>query len=51
METFIVLVILLAVVFLAARSIYRTRKRGGCSGNCANCPSCSGRHSVSKPSE
>lgn len=42
--TVVVLLLLAFAVFLAARSLYRTRKRGGCagcSGSCgkADCPS------------
>lgn len=38
MGTFIVLAILVAVVGLAIRSIWKKhRSHTGCSGNCANC--------------
>ena len=41
MGTVIVLAILAVVVFLAARSIYMDRKKGGgCSGNCGSCGGC-----------
>lgn len=42
MATLIVGGVLLAVVALAARSIWKQRKKGGCGGNCSGCPhSCS----------
>lgn len=42
MGTFIVLVILAAVVFFAARSIYRDKKAGKalCGGDCSKCKGC-----------
>ena len=39
----IVILVLLAVVALAVRSILRDRKQGGCSGDCAHCGNCHGR--------
>ncbi len=37
----IVIAILAVVVFFAARSLYRSHKRGGgCSGDCGNCKGC-----------
>lgn len=37
----IVVAILAAVVVLAARSLWRTRKSGGgCNGDCGNCRGC-----------
>lgn len=44
----IVILVLLAVVALAVRSILRDRKQGGCSGDCAHCGCCHGQ-SVQKP--
>lgn len=39
--TILVLAVLAAVVFLAARSLWRDHKRGGhCSGNCGSCRGC-----------
>ena len=42
MGTFIVLVGLVAVVFLAARSIYKDKERGKalCGGDCSKCRGC-----------
>ncbi len=36
----IVLLALAAVVFLAARSLWKNRKKGGCGGDCAHCGGC-----------
>lgn len=45
LQTMIVLVIVIALVGLALRSIIRSRKRGdgccGCSGGCCGCSGCS----------
>ncbi len=38
----LVIIALLAVaVFFAVRSIRKTKKKGGCTGNCASCGCCS----------
>ena len=39
--TILVLTVLAAVVFLAARSLWKTHKQGGhCTGNCGACRGC-----------
>ncbi|MDO5424727.1 MAG: FeoB-associated Cys-rich membrane protein [Eubacteriales bacterium] len=42
MGTFIVLLIVAALVFLAGRSMYRDKKqgKGSCGGNCSQCHGC-----------
>lgn len=36
----IVIAVLAAVIGLAVRSLWRSRKTGGCSGDCASCGGC-----------
>jgi len=36
----IVFLVLAAVIFLAARSVWNSRKKGGCGGDCAHCCGC-----------
>ncbi len=36
----VVILILAVVVFFAARSVWKGRKRGGCDGDCARCGGC-----------
>ncbi|MCI7736709.1 MAG: FeoB-associated Cys-rich membrane protein [Clostridiales bacterium] len=40
MATAIVLITLVAVLFLLARSLVRGRRSGGCGGGCAGCSGC-----------
>ena len=40
MANFIVIAILAVVVFFAARSVYKSAKRGGCCGDCSACGGC-----------
>lgn len=37
MSTLIVGIIVLAIVGLAAKSVYKQHKEGGCGGSCASC--------------
>ncbi len=36
----IVLAILLFVVAMSVRSLYKSKKKGGCCGNCSQCKGC-----------
>ncbi|MEE0515856.1 MAG: FeoB-associated Cys-rich membrane protein [Emergencia sp.] len=53
LQTMIVLVIVIALVGLALRSIIRSRKRGGgccgCSGGCCGCSGCSKAQPAEEP--
>ncbi len=40
MGTYVVGIIVAVVVFCAARSIYKDRKAGKCSGGCSGCSGC-----------
>ncbi len=40
----IVLAVLLVMVGFSVRSLYKNKKQGGCTGNCANCGGCCGSH-------
>jgi len=44
----IVLLVLVAVVALAFRSLWRDRKQGGCNGDCARCGGCGGHKSPAR---
>ncbi len=41
MGDLLVIGILAVIVVFCARSVYKSRKTGGCSGNCSNCKNCS----------
>lgn len=41
--------VLALVVGLAVRSIWKGRKAGGCTGDCAHCGQCGGSHHERRP--
>lgn len=41
MATFLVLVVLIAALVLAARSVIHHKKNGECAGGCSGCSGCS----------
>lgn len=41
--------VLALVVGLAVRSIWKGRKAGGCTGDCAHCGQCGGSHQERRP--
>lgn len=55
LQTMIVLVIVIALVGLALRSIIRSRKRGGgccgCSGGCCGCAGCGKMQPAEEPKD
>ncbi len=40
MGDIIVIAVLGAAIFLAVRSLRKSKQKGGCSGNCASCRGC-----------
>lgn len=40
MATYVVGAIVFGCLALAARSVYKTKKKGGCAGGCSGCEGC-----------